>query len=201
MDREIGEMRRVLERQFKATITDWPELIKLFSCEALEAGAHWIRAGQRRDVFFYIAQGLLRIYYIDQNGKELNEGFYDERMMLGPVASFVSDAPCPFYIQALEPTTLWVASYPRFHTFAMDKPDILNFEITFMQNLFYSNAKRDAKRLLSSGEQRYRWFCREYGHLLERLPQYQIASFLGMTPVSLSRLRKQVQISSASRIP
>lgn len=198
---EMGKMRAALERQLKATIADWPQLIDLFACESLDTGAHWIRAGQRRQQFFYIAHGLMRIYYIDQTGKELNEGFYEEGMLLGPVTSFMNNAPCPFFIQAIEPTMLWVANYPRFHTFALDKPDLLNFEITIMHNLFLSNAKRDGKRLLGSAEQRYLWFCRDYSHLLDRLPQYHIASFLGMTPVTLSRLRKHLHISRAKRIP
>lgn len=201
MDHEIAKIRATLERLYNATFDDWPHFFELFSRETLDAGAHWVRAGQRRDDFFYIADGMMRVYYVDHDGNELNEGFYAEDMLLGPVASYVSNAPCPFFIQAMEPVTLWVANYPRFHTFALDKPDILNFEITLMQSLFVSNAKRDAKRLLCSGEQRYLWFCREYPHLLERIPQYHIASFLGMTPVSLSRLRKQLQKASAKRVP
>lgn len=201
MDQELVKFRETLKRRFNASFADWPHFIELFSRETLAAGVHWVRAGERRNDFFYIADGLVRIYYVDQAGNEVNEGFYEEGMLVGPVASFVSDTPCSFFIQAMEPTTLWVAHYPRFHTFALDKPDILNFEITFMQSLFVSNAKRDAKRLLCSGEQRYLWFCREYPHLLERIPQYHIASFLGMTPVSLSRLRKQLQMVSAKRVP
>lgn len=201
MDHEIAQIRMTLERRFKTSIADWPHFIELFSRETLAVGEHWVRAGERRDDFFYISDGLMRIYYVDQAGQEVNEGFYEHGMLVGPVASFVSQAPCPFFIQAMEPTTLWVAHYPRFHAFALDKPDILNFEITFMQNLFVSNAKRDAKRLLCTGEQRYLWFCREYPHLLERIPQYHIASFLGMTPVSLSRLRKRLQMVSAKPVP
>ena len=142
--------------------------------------------------FFYISEGILRLYYIDHEGNEVNEGFYDEGELLGPISSFVNGSPCPYYIQALEPANLVVANYHQFHAYGFDRPEILRFEITFMHNLFVRNAKRDGKRLLGNGEQRYRWFCREYPQFLERVPQYHIASFLGMTPVSLSRLRKQI---------
>jgi CRP-like cAMP-binding protein len=201
VDQELAKFRETLGRRFSATFSDCPNFIELFSRETLLAGAHWIRAGELRNDFFFISSGLVRVYYVDLEGNELNEGFYEEGMLVGPVISFVDNTPCPFFIQAMEPATLWVAHYPRFHAFALNKPDILNFEITFMQSLFVSNAKRDAKRLLCTGEQRYLWFCREYSHLLERIPQYQIASFLGMTPVSLSRLRKQLQMVNANRVP
>lgn len=191
MGPHFEKMRATLERQFGAALSDWSAFSMFFHLQNLEEGDHWVRAGDRCEDFFYILNGLVRLYYVDQEGNEINEGFYEEGMLLGPISSFVSGAPCPYSIQTLEPATLLVANYPAFHGYASDKPEILNFEIRFMHSLFVGNAKRDAKRMICNGEQRYRWFCREYSHLLERIPQYHIASFLGMTPVSLSRLRKQ----------
>lgn len=181
-----------IQSLFNADFSQWPELIEFFSLQELDAGEHWVRAGDLCNDFFFISEGLVRIYYVDQEGNEVNEGFYEEGKFLGPISSFVNGSPCQYNIQAVEPCALVVANYHQFHEYALDKPEILNFEITFMQSLFISIATRDSKRMLSNGEQRYRWFCREYPHLLERIPQYHIASFLGMTPVSLSRLRKNV---------
>ena len=191
MDPHFSKMLATLHERFNANVTEWAELLDFFHVQALKEGDHWVKVGEKCEEFFYISEGIVRIYYIDQEGCEVNEGFYEEGKLLGPISSFVSGAPCQYFIQALEPATLVVANYPQFHAYAYDKPELLRFEITFMQSLFISNAKRDAKRLLSNGEQRYRWFCREYPHFLERIPQYHIASFLSMTPVSLSRLRKK----------
>jgi len=187
----LSKMLTMLENQFNANLTEWEKFLDFFRLQQLEEGEHWVRVGELCEEFFYISEGIVRIYYVDQEGNEVNEGFYDEGKLLGPISSFANGAPCQYFIQAIEPCTLVVANYPQFHAYAYDKPELLRFEITFMQGLFVSNAKRDAKRLLSNGEQRYRWFCREYPHFLERIPQYHIASFLSMTPVSLSRLRKK----------
>jgi len=184
-------MLSMLEKQFNANLSEWEKFLDFFRLQHLEEAEHWVKVGELCEEFFYISEGIVRIYYIDQEGHEVNEGFYDEGKLLGPISSFANGAPCQYFIQALEPCTLVVANYPQFHTYAYDKPELLRFEITFMQGLFVSNAKRDAKRLLSNGEQRYRWFCREYPQFLDRIPQYHIASFLSMTPVSLSRLRKK----------
>lgn len=192
LDQHLAKMRASLTARFAADLNDWDRFVGFFHLQTLAENQHWVRAGELCEEFFYISEGLVRIYYVDQDGNEVNEGFYEEGKMLGPISSFVHGSPCLYYIQAIEACTLVVANYPQFHAYAEDKPDILRFEITFLQSLFLSNAKRDAKRLTSRGEQRYRWFCREYAHLLERIPQYHIASFLGMTPVSLSRLRKNL---------
>ena len=190
MKQHLDKLRATLEQRFNASFSDWDRVNGFFHLLELADGDHWVRAGDLCEEFFYISEGLVRIYYIDQDGHEVNEGFYEEGKLLGPISSFVNGTPCLYYIQAIEPCTLVVANYPKFQEYAYDKPEVLRFVITFMQSLFLSNAKRDAKRLTSSGEQRYRWFCREYAYLQDRIPQYHIASFLGMTPVSLSRLRK-----------
>jgi CRP-like cAMP-binding protein len=189
------KMKVTLQQQFSATIEDWDGYVSFFEEQALAPGEHWVKAGELCSDFFYIADGLVRLYYIDAQGNEVNEGFYEEGSLLGPISSFYEETPCPYYIQAIEPCTLLVANYQKAHAYAADKTDVLEFEIRFMHRLFVSNAKRDAKRLISNGEQRYKWFCKEYAHLLDRIPQYYIASFLGMTPVSLSRLRKSLKPS------
>lgn len=191
MNQHISKMQSTLEKKFKAQLSEWERFLDFFHVQQLSEGEHWIRAGEPCEDFFYISEGILRLYYVDQDGNEVNEGFYDEGEMLGPISSFVSGTPCPYYIQAIEPASLVVANYHQFHAYGLDDPELLRFEITFMHHLFVRNAKRDAKRLLNNGEQRYKWFCKEYPHFLERIPQYHIASFLGMTPVSLSRLRKK----------
>lgn len=195
MDPHLVKMLNIFEHKFNTQLSD---CIHIFTVKHLTEGEHWIKAGDPCGEFFFISEGILRLYYIDHEGNEINEGFYDEGELLGPISSFVNGSPCPYYIQALEPASLAVANYHQFHAYGFDRPDILRFEINFMHNLFIRNAKRDGKRLLSSGEQRYRWFCREYPQFLERVPQYHIASFLGMTPVSLSRLRKQVNLQDGT---
>lgn len=191
MNQHIAKMRTMLEERFNTNLAEWDRFLDFFHLQELNEGDHWVRAGEPCEEFFFISEGILRLYYVDHDGNEVNEGFYDEGEMLGPISSFVKGTPCPYYIQALEPANLVVANYNQFHAYGHDDPELLRFEITFMHELFVRNAKRDAKRLLNNGEQRYKWFCKEYPHFLERIPQYHIASFLGMTPVSLSRLRKK----------
>ena len=77
--------------------------------------------------------------------------------------------------------------YHIYNLFNLFPPEPLIFNVTRKKEL----TRREARLLLGNAEQRYRWFCKEYPELLERIPQYHIASFLGITPVSLSRLRKK----------
>ena len=187
----FGTMKKSLEEQFQAELSDWNCFIELFSIKKLDVNEDWVKAGEHCSQFGFIVSGLMRIYYIDHAGNEVNEGFYDKGRLIGPVSSMVSNEPCQYYIQALEPLELMVADYRKFHEVGYDKPDWLRFEIKFMQQIYLRSARRDAQLLLGNAEQRYRWFCKEYPDLIKRIPQYQIASYLGVTPVTLSRLRKK----------
>ncbi len=184
-------MKQSLEAQFQISVSDWDGFTELFSLKRLNANEDWVKAGEHCQQFGFIVSGLIRVYYIDHAGNEANEGFYEAGQLIGPISSMVSNDPCQFYIQALEPSELFIADYRQFHELAYDKPEWLRFEIKFMQQIFLKSARRDAKLLMGSAEQRYRWFCKEHPDLLKRIPQYQIASYLGVTPVTLSRLRKK----------
>jgi CRP-like cAMP-binding protein len=123
-------------------------------------------------------------------GTQLWRPFYQANEVIAPVDALVSKEPCQCFIQALESTRLMVANYNVLSEAGEDKPELLRLEIKMLLTIFIKSAHREAHLLLGNADQRYRWFCKEYPELLERIPQYHIASFLGITPVSLSRLRK-----------
>ena len=132
--------------------------------------------------------------FLSKTGREtiwVNQHFYQAGEVIAPISAIISDEPCQYYIQALEPSKLMLADYHQLSEYGYNNPEWLRLEIKMIQRVFVKNARHEARLLLGNAEQRYKWFCKEYPELLERLPQYHIASFLGITPVSLSRLRKK----------
>lgn len=71
----------------------------------------------------------------------------------------------------------------------------LQLENAILKSVYLKTARREAQMLLGGAEQRYRWFLKENPELADQLPLYQVASYLGVTPVSLSRLRKMLNLS------
>ncbi len=185
------KIQTTLEQEFSIALTDWQSFTRHFSARELQIQQHWIQAGDICTELCFILEGLIRIYYIDQAGNEVNQHFYQANEVIAPVDALVSKEPCQYFIQALEPTRLMVANYSELSKAGEDNPELLRLEIKMLQTIFIKSARREARLLLGNAEQRYRWFCKEYPELLERVPQYHIASFLGITPVSLSRLRKK----------
>jgi CRP-like cAMP-binding protein len=111
--------------------------------------------------------------------------------VVAPVSAIINDEPCQYFIQALEGTELMLADYKALYNTGINDPEWLRLELKMLQRVFVKSARREARLLLGNAELRYKWFCKEYPELVERLTQYHIASFLGITPVSLSRLRNK----------
>lgn len=194
LSKDQFQMQSICEKKLTVSLSDWKIFTRHFSARELEAQQHWIQAGDICTELCFILEGLIRIYYIDQTGNEVNQHFYQANEVIAPVDALVSKHPCQYFIQALEPTRLMVANYSELSKAGEEKPELLRLEIKMLQTIFIKSARREAHLLLGNAEQRYRWFCKEYPELLERIPQYHIASFLGITAVSLSRLRNSKNI-------
>jgi len=187
------QLRSVFKEHFKTELSNWETFAACFRLESFAEGQHWIQSGDIAEDICFIAQGLLRIYYSDQTGHEVNQHFYQSDELIAPVSTMLNNEPCQYYVQALEPCQLLLANVEALSALGFNNPEWLRLENKILQSVFMKTAKREAKLLLGNGEQRYRWFLKEHPELAQKLPQYQIASFLGLTPVSLSRLRKKIQ--------
>ncbi len=185
------QIQTTCEQKLSINLKDWHSFTQHFSVRELQTQQFWLQAGDLCTDLCFILEGLVRIYYIDQAGNEVNQHFYQANEVIAPVDALVSKEPCQYFIQALEPTRLMVANYNELSKAGENNSELLRLEIKMLQTIFIKSARREAQLLLGNAEQRYRWFCKEYPELLERIPQYHIASFLGITPVSLSRLRKK----------
>jgi CRP-like cAMP-binding protein len=191
---EYQKLFDAFERELGSSSSDWSSLVNKFAYREMKPQEHWIQAGDFCNEFCFILDGLLRVYYIDDAGNEVNQHFYQASEVIAPISAIISDEPCQYYIQALEPSKLMLADYNQLSDYGSENPEWLRLEIKMLQRVFVKNARHEARLLLGNAEQRYKWFCKEYPELLERLPQYHIASFLGITPVSLSRLRKKAEV-------
>jgi CRP-like cAMP-binding protein len=151
-----------------------------------------VRAGEPMRDFFFIISGLVRYYYSTENGKEFNKAFTLENNFVGSFGADVAQEPCRFSIQALEQTEALVIpvqvireGYDRHHCWERVGRKIA-------ERVAVSKELREGEFLLDSAETRYRRFLATYPGLAERINQYHIASYLGITDVALSRIRKNI---------
>ncbi len=161
----------------------------LHHLEVLKRGTFFLEAGQCCVKIGQLQKGVLRGFVQDKNGDEITTHFYQEGDMV--VASFLPNMNSSVTIQALEDCQLSVANYEEV-MLQVNK----NLEITAVINReFQKLHKQLQSRLVSllnrSALEKYEIFLSDYPGLLNRIPHYFIAQYLGITPTQLSRVRKQ----------
>ena len=151
------------------------------------------RAGELADHVFFICSGLVRFFYITEDGKEHNKSFSRENQFAGALQYSVQAEPCRFAIQALEPTQTLAISLQGLNNLYQQSVAWANLGRLYLETLAVRKTEREAGFLLDSAEARYKDFLDQEPELVERLPLYHIASFLGITDVALSRIRRRIK--------
>lgn len=149
------------------------------------------QGGHSRHVFF-VEQGLLKQYSVDGKGKE-------HILMFGPENWFVSDResayfhrPSLYFIRALEDSTVVLLEEETINRLAEKSESFLRFNNRLLNNHIRHLQKRITSLQSDTAEERYLTFIRMYPDILPRVSQAMIASYLGITPESLSRVRKEL---------
>lgn len=155
-------------------------------------GGVLLREGEICKDTFFVNKGLLRMYSIDKNGKEHILHFAPENWILVDRTSLYLNQPSHYYIDAVEETEVLVLSPEYFDFLGQKQPSIYSRQNTLLHNHISSLQKRITQLLGATAEERYVDFIKTYPNTFERVPQWMIASYLGITPESLSRVRKEL---------
>lgn len=139
----------------------------------------------------FIVRGCLRMYKIDDKGGTHILQFSAEDNWLTDLGSFYSETPSELAIDALEDTMVLRIGHDDLIALYTDAPKFHRIFRVLIENSYISLQKRLLQTISSTAEDRYQYFIDTYPHLINRLPQTQIASFLGITPEFLSRLRNK----------
>ncbi|MBK8449510.1 MAG: Crp/Fnr family transcriptional regulator [Saprospiraceae bacterium] len=150
---------------------------------------------QENDVckyYTFVISGLFKMYAVDKNGKENNIQFASENDWIADIGSFHNEKPSRLYIEAIEPSiilqiskdNLWYlyTNYPKFDR---------NFRV-IIEDKFIELQNRVLQTISSTAEERYETYLEQYPNLSNRLPNTQIASYLGITPEFLSKIRNNI---------
>jgi CRP-like cAMP-binding protein len=181
-----------LRQVYRLSDKELLKIIQLFETIHVRKNQHLYRSGEIVRQVYFVEKGCLRQYYINNNGEERTIYFKIEGGWCSELVSFLDNKPTELCVQALEDSTLqainqknWVYAVSHIQSFT------LGF-IRAQQDTNYMLKKRLAEATVETPEEKYLRFVKEEPHLLQRIPLYQIAAYLAMTPETLSRIRKKV---------
>ncbi len=151
-------------------------------------GDHWLKIGDSSDVHAFINQGLLRTYYLTSEGTEFTRNFRCEGQLAGSYSATLTGNRSNVGVEALEDTVIEAFRYEDFASGYKRHPSWQEIGRKIAEAQYISYEKRSYELICLDAEERHERFRNELSHLSNRLTQTQIASYLGITPVSLSRL-------------
>ena len=167
-------------------------LVKRFAVREVAAGEMLAMPGDDRHEVLFIASGLLRFYYPGPDGKESNKAFVVEGEFAGAVASAQLGVPILYGIEALEDTILLATPYAALSEL-MDSDWAFERLGRKLAETILARKERKARDLmLKSASERYIDLLDTRPDLVQRVPLYHLASYLGMTDVHLSRVRREM---------
>ena len=140
----------------------------------------------------FVVEGCLKMYMVDENGKEHNLQFAVENWWIGDIGSFHSEQPSKLYIEAIESSVILQIKKEDQLKLFVDFPKFNRIFRVFTENALISFQIRVLQNISSTAEERYLDFRERYPYFLNRISNVQIASYLGVTPEFLSTIRKRL---------
>lgn len=168
------------------------ELTSGLPVKAVSKGAYLLKEGEVCRHSFFVAEGLLRGYTVDGAGKEHIIQFAPEDWFITDRSSVYFGAPSDFFIDAIEASSVVVLDQSFWDRASGASASFRKFNDKLLHNHIRHLQKRVSLLIGASAEQHYLYFIELYPDLMLRVPQWMIASYLGITPESLSRVRKDL---------
>ena len=178
-----------MEERLAQLIEQLDEAMLWSESRVLERGDLLTVPGSTNSDMFFIEEGSLRIYIID-DAQEHNIRFAYKHNFITALDSYISGEATQFYIQAIKKTRIRSLSKSSFEDFMRSDPQRMQAWHLMMQQLVYQQLEREVDLLTQSPKERYKRVLKRSPQLFQEIPARHIASYLRMTPETLSRLKK-----------
>ncbi len=164
-------------------------VVALLTPRTFEKDECLLRGGERAQFLFFITRGLVRELYIDAAGAEHTRTFLREGSVTGSLVDLLSRGPAITWIQALEPTETLVFRHSDFARLCDEHPSLQRAARCFAEDLYVQKVSREYQLLALSARERYELWMQDWSAIDGRIRRRDLASYLGIRPEYLSRLR------------
>jgi CRP-like cAMP-binding protein len=190
--KDLNVLRAAIQRFVPMTDEEWELLTPDLRYRSLARGEKWISEGQKEQDMGIVLEGNIRHYYT-RDGEEKTTYFYFENHLVGSYISALTARPSLLTIEALTDSRLLAFSYKHLQSLYDQSPKWERFGRLLAEYLAMGLEERMAGLLMKSPEERYLELLQgNKQKIIERIPQHYIANYLGITAVSLSRIRKRL---------
>jgi len=182
----IDKLISVIKRDKK----NWAKFQKAFTEKEIAAKSVLLQEGEIADNIYFIKKGCLREWF-NKDGKDITFQFFFEGQPVASIDSFMSHKPSLFTIESIEPSIVISIGKEDFTELFITYPEFKDRFQDFIFHRFRNYGQLFLSRIKDSPQERYEDLIKNHPEIIKRVPQHYIASFLGITPISLSRIRNR----------
>jgi CRP-like cAMP-binding protein len=168
------------------------QLLSVSIIKNIEAGVILVKEGENNANVHLILKGLLRSYVITSAGEERTVLISKEKMRAVSANSLIKNEPSEITIESIEPSTILIINSQKFQELIKSQPKLASLEKEGMMYFLTDAMERLHFFTVLSPEERYISFKEKHPELIQRVPQKYLASYLGLTTVSLSRIKSRI---------
>lgn len=167
---------------------DWQEVVATMHTKTLSKAEFFLRPGDSSHTFALILEGVGRHYYVDDEGKEWTKSFAGPGDLLGAYAEILQQQDSRTFIEAITPMKILQGGKRELEL--MQKAAWNSLWRKLAEDHFIKKENREYEFLKYDASKRYQSYLQTYAHLDALIPRKYVASYLGITPQALSRMRK-----------
>ena len=188
-----NDISKLVARFISLNEEETKAIIECIPIRTYKKGTVLLREGQVASECYFNLKGCVRLYYL-VDGEERTTCFYTEEQSIASMASYVNRTPANHYLSCIEDTTLAVLHFEKEKELYRRVPKFESLCRVSMEDDFGKQQEMLASYITTSPEERYLNLLETRPELLQRVPQHQLASYLGVKPESLSRIKKRVTL-------
>ena len=168
----------------------WNDFQGLMEPLSLKRNEYLVSEGSRVKYAYILLDGVIRVFY-NKEGNEYNKTFFIPGMFPTPLTALLSGTPSALSFQALLPCELIRFSFQDFRNLFEEHRSLETFMLRVLEQEWITKERHDIQMVTNDATENYMVFRKEYPNLENQIPLYHIASYLGITPIQLSRIRAQ----------
>jgi len=187
----LTDLKKYIDKLNPISTGSWSRLKSIFLEKEITKGEFFIKEGQTATQIAFLQDGVIRAFYKNNEGLEYNKHFFVSPCFIGGYASLITGASNQINQQALSDCKILVANYSDFVALYDKCSDIERSARHLAELFFVHKEQREIEIVTLDADKRYLLFQQQYPQLEQQIPQYHIASYLGITPTQLSRIRRK----------
>lgn len=182
-----------LKTKFNVSTETFQILRNLSTRKKLKSGEFTIKQGGTSSKLYFLTSGLMRSIRISETGKEYTKNIYSPISFVGPLSSILTKRPSLLTYEALTECNVYEIDFEEFFELTTKVIELSNLYNRILEYLFVIYERKQFESISLNATQRYHLLKKRIPNIDEQIAQYQIASYLNITAVQLSRIRKEMK--------